>query len=276
MLEALKEKVRVLGEKMKGLKEKVKAAAGKAVDKLNKRAKEFFVSVGKKVKKVGKKAWAMRKEMSAVLILAICAPFGVVLLGLIVTWQHFGFLFWPCTATCKCLISCACKGLLFCCKGGCRGLSSCCKGGSSEDSEAQIQPEAETKKKKPEAEMKEKKPEAEMKKTSCCKSLSSCCKGGSTEDYEAQNRPGTEMRKTSCCYKGLVFCCKCLASCCKGGASEDSEAQSQTEAEMKKTPEQGWNRVLVSLISWPGQLLSLNPCRRPKILARMLFWGFCL
>ena len=34
---------------------------------------------------------------------------------------------------------------------------------------------------------------------------------------------------------------------------------------------QGWNRVLVSLISWPGQLLSLNPCRRPKILARMLF-----
>ena len=79
MLEALKEKVRVLGEKMKGLKEKVKAAAGKAVDKLNKRAKEFFVSVGKKVKKVGKKAWAMRKEMSAVLILAICAPFGVVL-----------------------------------------------------------------------------------------------------------------------------------------------------------------------------------------------------
>ena len=40
MLEALKEKVRVLGEKMKGLKEKVKAAAGKAVDKLKKRAKE--------------------------------------------------------------------------------------------------------------------------------------------------------------------------------------------------------------------------------------------
>ena len=34
---------------------------------------------------------------------------------------------------------------------------------------------------------------------------------------------------------------------------------------------QGWNRVLVSLFSWPGQLLSLNPCRRPKILARMLF-----
>ena len=32
-------------------------------------------------------------------------------------------------------------------------------------------------------------------------------------------------------------------------------------------------RVLVSLISWPGQLLSLNPCRRPKILARMLFLG---
>ena len=32
-------------------------------------------------------------------------------------------------------------------------------------------------------------------------------------------------------------------------------------------------RVLVSLISWPGQLLSLNPCGRPKILARMPFFG---
>ena len=39
---------------------------------------------------------------------------------------------------------------------------------------------------------------------------------------------------------------------------------------------QGWNRVLVSLIFWPGQLLSLNPCRWPKFLARMLFGGFCL
>ena len=41
----------------------------------------------------------------------------------------------------------------------------------------------------------------------------------------------------------------------------------------------GWHtrqdcyRVLVSIISWPGQLLSLNPCQRPKILARMLFGG---
>ena len=32
-------------------------------------------------------------------------------------------------------------------------------------------------------------------------------------------------------------------------------------------------RVLVSLKSWPGQLLSLFPCLRPKILARMLFFG---
>ena len=31
--------------------------------------------------------------------------------------------------------------------------------------------------------------------------------------------------------------------------------------------------VLVSLKSWPGQLLSLNPCLRPKILTRMLFLG---
>ena len=32
-------------------------------------------------------------------------------------------------------------------------------------------------------------------------------------------------------------------------------------------------RVLASLISWPGRLLSLKPCRRPKFLARMLFLG---
>ena len=37
--------------------------------------------------------------------------------------------------------------------------------------------------------------------------------------------------------------------------------------------EQECYRVLVSLKSWPGQLLSLNPCLRPKILARMLFFG---
>ena len=37
--------------------------------------------------------------------------------------------------------------------------------------------------------------------------------------------------------------------------------------------DQDCNRVLVSLISWPGQLLSLNPCGRPKILARMPFLG---
>ena len=31
--------------------------------------------------------------------------------------------------------------------------------------------------------------------------------------------------------------------------------------------------VLVSLKSWPGQIFFLNPCLRPKILARMLFLG---
>ena len=36
---------------------------------------------------------------------------------------------------------------------------------------------------------------------------------------------------------------------------------------------QDWNRVLVSLISWPGQLLSLFLCERLKFLARMLFLG---
>ena len=34
---------------------------------------------------------------------------------------------------------------------------------------------------------------------------------------------------------------------------------------------QGWYSVLVSLKSWPGQLLSSYSCRRPKILARTLF-----
>ena len=33
------------------------------------------------------------------------------------------------------------------------------------------------------------------------------------------------------------------------------------------------DKVLVSLFSWPGQLLSLYPCLRPKIVARMLFRG---
>ena len=45
----------------------------------------------------------------------------------------------------------------------------------------------------------------------------------------------------------------------------------EPESNMCVPMSQGWNRVLVSLFSWPGQLLSLNPCRRPKILARMLF-----
>ena len=35
--------------------------------------------------------------------------------------------------------------------------------------------------------------------------------------------------------------------------------------------EQGWNRVLVSLFSWPGQLLVLVSLPEAKILARMLF-----
>ena len=49
------------------------------------------------------------------------------------------------------------------------------------------------------------------------------------------------------------------------------------ETMMKQWWRQDCYRVLVSIISWPGQLLSLNPCQRPKILARMLFFGIlCL
>ena len=60
----------------------------------------------------------------------------------------------------------------------------------------------------------------------------------------------------------------------------DDETSREEEEEdnvvVKQEVGQDCYRVLVSIISWPGQLLSLNPCRRPKILARMLFWGFCL
>ena len=177
MVEKLREKVRVLGEKLKRLPAKVKDAVVKALGNLKEKLHQRFGTVGQMISKAVKRVRAMKKEVQVVLLLVIGAVIGVFLIGLKVAWMHFGFLFWPCTATCKCLISCACKGLLFCCKGGCRGLSSCCKGGSSEDPEAQNQPGA------------------EMKKTSCCKGLSSCCKGGSSEDSEAQNQPEAEMKK---------------------------------------------------------------------------------
>ena len=64
---------------------------------------------------------------------------------------------------------------------------------------------------------------------------------------------------------------RCLPNISQGDEFEAVEVN-QTKLEQG----QECYRVLVSLISWPGQLLSLNPCRRPKILARMLFWGFCL
>ena len=54
------------------------------------------------------------------------------------------------------------------------------------------------------------------------------------------------------------------------------QAEDEVEEEEDGAGGQGWNRVLVSLISWPVQLLSLNPWRRPKILARIVFGGFCL
>merc|ERR1719341_1280489 len=192
LVEKLREKVRVLGEKLKRLPAKVKDAVVRALGNLKEKLHQRFGTVGQMISKAVKRVRAMKKEVQVVLLLVIGAVIGVFLIGLKVAWMHFGFLFWPCTATCKCLISCACKGLL-----------SCCKGGSSEDSEAQNQPEAEIKKKKPETEMKKKKPEAEMKKekpetemkTSCCNSLSSCCKGGSSEDSEAQNRPVAEEKK---------------------------------------------------------------------------------
>ena len=234
-MEKLREKVRVLGEKLKRLPAKVKDAVVKALGNLKEKLHQRFGTVGQMISKAVKRVRAMKKEVQVVLLLVIGAVIGVFLIGLKIAWMHFGFLFWPCTATCKCLISCACKGLLFCCKGGCRGLSSCCKGGLSEDPEAQNQPGA------------------EMKKTSCCKGLSSCCKGGSSEDSEAQNQPEAEIKKkkpeTEMKEKNpeaemkkekpeierkKTFCCKSLSSCCKGGSSEDSEAQIQPEAETKK------------------------------------------
>ena len=212
LVEKLREKVRILGEKLKRLPAKVKDAVVKALGNLKEKLHQRFGTVGQMISKAVKRVRAMKKEVQVVLLLVIGAVIGVFLIGLKVAWMHFGFLFWPCTATCKCLISCACKGLLFCCKGGCRGLSSCCKGGSSEDSEAQNQPEAEMKKKKPEIEIKKEKPETEIKKKK--------------SEAEIKEKPENEMKKTSCCTS--------LSSCCKGGSSEDSEAQIQPEAETKK------------------------------------------
>ena len=51
------------------------------------------------------------------------------------------------------------------------------------------------------------------------------------------------------------------------------QGRHQCSAQSGARQQQECYRVLVSLKSWPGQLLSLNPCLRPKILARMLFFG---
>ena len=61
----------------------------------------------------------------------------------------------------------------------------------------------------------------------------------------------------------------------RGGGEVSSLVVTSTseEGRLDQVIHQGCHRVLVSLFSWPGQLLSLNPCQRPKILARMLFWG---
>ena len=84
---------------------------------------EDFGAFGNDIAQMGKKVVALKDEMKAVLGLVILVVIAVLIGGLIVAWQHFGFLCTPCTALCKC-----------CCK----GLSSCCKGGSSaDDPEAQ-------------------------------------------------------------------------------------------------------------------------------------------
>ena len=85
----------------------------------------------------------------------------------------------------------------------------------------------------------------------------------------AGSYPTSTCRETG---RSLSSCTHRLTAAQKSQEGKAGEFTLQLDA----TPSQGWNRVLVSLISWPGQLLSLYPCRRPKILARMLFWGFCL
>ena len=57
-----------------------------------------------------------------------------------------------------------------------------------------------------------------------------------------------------------------------GSPFTDDEEQDTLDP-AKEYSNQDWNRVLVSLISWLEQLLSLFPCERLKFLARMLFLG---
>ena len=57
-----------------------------------------------------------------------------------------------------------------------------------------------------------------------------------------------------------------------GSPFTDDEEQDTLDP-AKEYSNQDWNRVLVSLISWLEQLLSLFPCERLKFLVRMLFLG---
>ena len=108
----------------------------KAIDDLQYTLENDFGSFGRDIVRLAKKVASMKGEMKAVLGLVVVVVIGVLVVGLIVTWQHFSFLFTPCTACASLACRLCCRGLSSLCKCGCRGLASCCKGGSS-DKEAQ-------------------------------------------------------------------------------------------------------------------------------------------
>ena len=93
-----------------------------ALEALQDSLEEDFGQFGQDIVNVGKKVASLKGEMKAVLGLVVMVAIAVLIGGLIVAWQHFGFLCTPCTALCKCC---------------CRGLSSCCRGCSAADPEVQ-------------------------------------------------------------------------------------------------------------------------------------------
>lgn len=161
----------------------------KAIEDLQYTLEEDFGSFGRDIVRLGKKVASMKGEMKAVLGLVVVVVIGVLVVGLIVTWQHFSFLFTPCTACASLACRLCCRGLSSCCKCGCRGLASCFKSGSS-DIEVQ-QKDLEAQKKDLEAQIKaleaQKKPEVldQPQVQNKQKAL---------DQPEAQHQPGDEVK----------------------------------------------------------------------------------
>ena len=140
-----------------------------ALEALQDSLEEDFGQFGQDIVNVGKKVASLKGEMKAVLGLVVMVAIAVLIGGLIVAWQHFGFLCTPCTALCKCC---------------CRGLSSCCRGCSAADPEVQNSADLEVQK------------SADLKapKSSDLKAAkSSDLEAQKSADLKAQKQPGVEI-----------------------------------------------------------------------------------